>query len=86
MKKTALRRLILSQFNSLSDFAKYIDSDNSAVSLEIGGQRDMRASRMMLYAKVLGIEQEEFGRYFFPDAANNAHIRLHDALMYVAKD
>ena len=84
MKKIELRRRILSQFNTLADFAKHIDSSPSLISLEIGGQKDMRASRMMLYARVLGIEQEEFGRFFFPDAANNSHIRLYEALMHRA--
>lgn len=80
MKKIELRRRILSQFNTLTDFAEYIGASKTAVSLEVCGERDMRASRMMLYAQVLGIEQEEFGRLFFPEASNNAHIRLSEAL------
>lgn len=80
MKKCELRRLILSQFDSLTQFAEKIGSSKTAVSLEICGHKDMRASRIELYAKTLGIEQSEIGRLFFPDMANNAHIRLHEAL------
>lgn len=80
MKKSELRRLILSQFDTLTEFSERIGCSKATVSLEIGGQRDMKASRMMLYARVLGIEQEEFGRLFFPEASNNAHIRLTEAL------
>lgn len=62
-----LRHLIDDQDYLLTDVAKEINRCNAYLSACICGKRPFNAEEITRICLMLGIRQEEIGKYFFPD-------------------
>lgn len=65
MKKTALRRKILSKYDTLSDFADDMGVTRATMSLWVNGGT-IPTSRIKQMSQKLGIGNDEIGEVFFP--------------------
>lgn len=74
MRLTALRRLILSQYDTLYQFADSIGVTREALSNWITGKHQMQGQTVRRFTEALHIRQEDIGRYFYPDVPDTAHI------------
>lgn len=74
MRLSALRRLILSQYDTLGDFCEKHDIANGLLSMWISGRHEMRGQTIRRFIHLLHISQEDIGRYFFPDVPDKAHM------------
>lgn len=63
----ALRHLIDDQDYLLADVAKEIKRCDAYLSARICGKQPFNADEITRICLMLGIRQEEIGKYFFPD-------------------
>lgn len=78
MKRRTLRRRILSQYDSLGQFAKVVGMEPTTLSSHLRGDRQMRTQTILKFASALGITQDEIGKYFFPELEETDGIQEDD--------
>ena len=67
MKRDALRRKILSKYNSLGDWCNEIGANRSALSAIVTGKSNLAYPDVVMYCEKLGIKRSEIGDLFYPE-------------------
>lgn len=67
MKREALRRKILGQYNTLGDWCLEIGANRSAVSAIMTGRSNLPYADVVTYCEKLGIKRGEIGDLFYPE-------------------
>ena len=67
MKRDALRRKILSKYNTLGEWCKEIGANQSALSAIVTGKSNLAYKDVVMYCEKLGIKRAEIGDLFYPE-------------------
>lgn len=67
MKRDALRRRILGQYNTLGDWCEEVGCKRQTVSAIVTGKSNLTYSDVLIYCEKLGIKRNEIGDLFYPE-------------------
>lgn len=67
MKRDALRRRILSKYNTLGEWCNEIGATRSGLSRIMTGKSHLPYTDVVIYCEKLGIQRHEIGDLFYPE-------------------
>ena len=67
MKRDALRRRILSKYNTLGEWSREVGSCQSSLSDILTGKSNLAYPGVVMYCEKLGIKRSEIGDLFYPE-------------------
>ena len=67
MKRDALRRKILSKYNTLGEWCMEIGAKRSSLSAIMTGKSNLPHNDVVMYCERLGIKRSEIGDLFYPE-------------------